>query len=169
MRRRIESEILREYFETAWQMLPAHERKRLRSFIRYVDEVGLLEGTFIYGRPAKGKGVEIIMGPLEGGCGYAALMELNSEFVADVLLPSNPLTTFSEGAAIGVILHELAHVAAYANAPKRASGRNHLRSETGAWTQAMAWACQSEVSDALSSELELHARRAMLQDLLLEA
>lgn len=164
MRRRIRSAALRERFAKAWAVLPTFEQKRLRSFIRYVDEVEVLEGTFVYGRPEPGKTVEIIVGPLESGTGYTALMSLDSTDVADVILPSDPLASCDEGTALLIILHELAHAVDYLSSLKEAIERSHYRSEIYAWSQAMAWSCRSTLSDELSAEIEMHARLAMLED-----
>ena len=165
MRRRIRSQALRERFDKAWAVLPAVEQKRLRSFIRYVDEVRELEGTFIYGRPEQGKGIEIIAQLQGGGTGYTALMNLNSRDVVDVVLPSDPLASCDESVALLIILHELAHAVDYLNGTKKAIERNHYRSERFAWTQAIAWACGSTLSDELSDEIEIHGRSAMLEDM----
>ncbi len=165
MRRRIESTVLKERFEKAWAILPVSERERLRSFIRYVDEVEVLEGTYVYGVREAGKGVERIMGPLEVGTGYTAFMTLGSKDVADVILPSDPLASYDEAAALAIILHELAHAVDYLNYPNEAIKRSWYRSEVHAWTQVIAWSRSSTlISDGSNDEVRMYARLAMLGD-----
>jgi hypothetical protein len=163
MRRRIRSRALRERFDKAWSILPDSEQQRLRSFIRYVDETDVLEGTFVYGRVEPGGDVEMIA-ELGSGVGFAAFMSLASGDVADVILPSNPLTTCGEAPAVAVILHELAHVVDQLDRPDDASARSRERSEMYAWSQALAWACSSSLNDQQSSELVGLALSGMRED-----
>ena len=152
MRRRIRSAALRTRFEKAWSILPDPERRRLRPFIRYIDETDVLEGTFVYGRVEPGGEVELVA-ELGKGVGFAAFMSLASGDVADVILPSDPLATCGEGPAVATILHELAHVVDHLERPEEAAGRSRHRSEMYAWSRALAWAYASPLGDEDSDEL----------------
>lgn len=152
MRRRISSPALRDRFAKAWAILPDPDRIRLRSYIRYVDEVDRLEGTFVYGRVEPGGGIETIA-QLKDAIGFAAFLSLTSGDVADVILPTDPLAACDEGEAVAICLHELAHIVDHLERPKEASERSRQRSEMYAWAQALAWVCSSPLDDRQSAEL----------------
>lgn len=166
MRRRIRSAALRERFDKAWSILPDPERRRLRPFIRYVDETDVLDGTFIYARGRPGRGDVEIAHVLEGyGSGFTAILSLPSGDVADVILPADPLAVCDEAPALLTVLHELAHALDYLDRPGEATSRSKPRSETFAWSQAMVWASLSTtLSDEESEALVRYGRLAMRED-----
>ena len=166
MRRRIRSAVLKERFEKAWRILPDPERRRLRSFIRYVDETRTLDGTFIYARSGPGRGDVEIVKVLEGyGSGFTAFLSLPSGDVADVILPADPLAVCDEAPALLIILHELVHALDYLDRPEEASARSESRSEAYCWAQAMVWASLStSLGNEESEAIVRYGRVAMRED-----
>lgn len=164
MRRRITSLVMKERFETAWGVMPVPERRLLHPFIRYIDEVPVLKGTVLYGRPDKGKAVEAVGEPLDGGTGYTALLHLNSKDIVDIILPSDPLLSHDEGMVLAVILHELAHALDYLIHPVEACKRGWHLSERWAWQRAMQWSSDSTLPDNLKRAIEVYCLLVMREN-----
>jgi len=161
MKRRITTTALRERFEKAWSAVPAPEQKSLRPFIRYVDEVPVLKGTFVYGRPRGGTAIESMAGPLERGVGHTAFLSLASGNVVDVILSADPLASCDEDAALAVILHELAHAWDYLR--ETISERSVDGMERYARALAQDWASKASLPDELKDNVKQRAGSYILK------
>jgi hypothetical protein len=164
MRHRIRSYILRQRFETAWSFLPGLVQANLRRFIRYVDEVEELAGTYLYVQNEATNAIEVYDGPIEGGTGYTAFLSTGSRAFCDIILPTNPLTEYSECDGLAVILHELAHAEDFFTYGNAAGNRNNYESEKIAWDRALAWASAATHDDALVAEIRSYVDLAKYWD-----
>lgn len=162
MRRRITSKEIRYRFRTAWNYLPTSVKKDLRSFIRYIDEVPELFGTYIYAKASLSGPVEIVEGPLAKGTGYTFYCSFDTREFCDVILPNDPLATFPEGYTLAIILHELAHAYEYYVHRRAACNNDEYSAETYAWHKAIEWAEQAEPDTNLFMDIKRYANTAVL-------
>lgn len=108
-------------------------------FIRYVDEVSELSGTYIYVRDNKSGIVEICEGPLEEGTGFAFFYSSTGREFCDIILPKDPIAVYPEGQALAIILHELAHAHDYYIRRRNICNDNLVEAEINFWKKAVEW------------------------------
>jgi hypothetical protein len=133
MRKHLRSEILKEYFKSAWSCLPAETCRALIHFIRQVREVDRLESATINCPD----GSRFCL--LKSGEGFAFLYKDDQVAFCDILLAAGLVET-KPSVAIGVILHELAHARDYLVAPEETVNLSQCDADQAAWDQAIRWA-----------------------------
>ena len=146
MRKRILSGILKNRFDLAWSCIPKNVQKELSGFIRYIDETPELEGTFIYVTDKSRGAIEATEGPLQSGNGYTFFFSNDDREFCGVILPTDPLVTYSDGEAIAIILHELSHAHEYYLHRKEATQAIVYNAEVNAWINALEWASNSSLN-----------------------
>lgn len=165
MKRRFQSEAVRTHFDTAWHCLPPQVQKALRGFIRHVDEVDRFDGIYLYARNEITRAVEIIDGPLTGeGVGYAAYCIIADRRFCDLIFASRHLLSGTEGYAVAICLHEIAHAQDYFLNGKQTVERGHYLSEIHAWNQALEWAAMLANAE-LRTDAWLHIQAAIRNEL----
>lgn len=161
MRKRIFSDILKKRLNLAWQCIPKNIQKKLNSFIRYVDETTELEGTFIYVADKSHGAIEAVEGPLNSGSGYTFFFSNDDREFCDVILPTSPLVTYSDGEAIAIILHELSHAHEYYLHRKEAIQAIVYNAEVKAWINALEWASKSSLNLNIVEEIRSYIKLAI--------